>query len=86
MKTITIRGVDEPMSKTLRERARAESMSLNQYVLKLLRESLGLAKVRSHTRRYRDLDYLIGGWTEEEFLEFEESQKPFAIIDEDLWR
>lgn len=86
MKTITIRGVDEPMSKTLRERAKAESISLNQYVLKLLRESLGLAKERSHTRRYTDLDYLIGSWTEEEFLEFEESQKPFAVIDEDLWR
>lgn len=86
MKTITIRGIDEQMSQRIRERARGESLSLNQYILRILRVALGLAKERNHTRRYKDLDYLIGSWTEEEFLEFEESQKPFATIDEDLWR
>lgn len=86
MKTITVRGVDEPMSKTLRERARAESMSLNQYVLKLLRESLGLTREKNHTRRYTDLDELTGRWSEEEFQEFEKSQEPFSRIDEELWK
>lgn len=86
MKTITIRGIEEQMSQRIRERAGEESLSLNQYILKILRESLGLAKERNHTRRYKNLDYLIGSCTEEEFLEFEESQKPFGVIDEDLWR
>ncbi len=86
MKTITIRGVDEPMSKTLRERARAESMSLNQYVLKLLRESLGLTKEKNHTRRYNDLDKMTGQWSEADLAEFEKSQEPFSIIDAELWK
>lgn len=86
MKTMTIRGVDESLSKSMREQAQAESISVNQYVLKILREALGLTKALKHTRRYTDLDYLIGSWTEEEFLEFEESQKPFETIDEALWR
>ncbi len=86
MKNITVRGVDEPMSKRLRERARAESLSLNQYVLKLLRESLGLTREKSHTRRYTDLDHLAGRWNEEEFQEFEKSQEPFSRIDEELWK
>jgi len=86
MKTITIRGVDELMSKTLRERARAESMSLNQYVLKLLRESLGLTKEKNRTRRYTDLDKLTGRWSEADLAEFEKSQEPFSIIDEELWK
>ena len=86
MKTITIRGVDELMSKTLRERAGAESMSLNQYVLKLLRESLGLTKEKNHTRRYTDLDKLTGLWSEADLAEFEKSQEPFSIIDEELWK
>ena len=86
MKTITIRGIEEQMSQRIRELAGAESLSLNQYIFKILRESLGLSKERNHTRRYTDLNYLIGSWSEEEFLEFEESQKPFASIDEELWR
>ncbi len=86
MKTITIRGVDEPLSQRLRERAREVSLSLNQFVLKILRESLGLTKERNHTRRYTDFNHLTGQWSEEEFLEFEKSQEPFSRIDEELWR
>jgi plasmid stability protein len=81
MKTLTIRNVPEDLHEALqRERSRRGS-SLNQTVVDLLRQRLGVGMARSN-----GLGKLAGGWTDEEFAQFREAVEPFERIDEDLWR
>ena len=62
MKTLTIRNVPEDLHEALqRERSRRGS-SLNQTVVDLLRQRLGVGMTRSN-----GLGKLAGGWTDEEF-------------------
>jgi hypothetical protein len=80
MKTLTIRNVPEDLHEALqRERSRRGS-SLNQTVVDLLRQRLGVGMTRSN-----GLGKLAGGWTDEEFARFGEAVEPFERIDEDLW-
>ncbi len=67
MKNMTIRGIDETLDHALRAAAEKESRSINQFVLDLLKEHLGLTKVARHTRRHGDLDDLFGRWSDEEY-------------------
>lgn len=86
MKAITIRGVDGKLEKKLKDVAKEESVSVNQFILKSLRKLLGLEKDKIHTKEYNDLDFLYGAWSDEEYESFEKSQKDFQKIDEDMWK
>lgn len=86
MKAITVRGVDNQLEKKLKGAAREESVSVNQFILKSLRQVLGLEKDRIHTKEFNDLDFIFGVWSEEEFELFEKSQKDFGIIESGLWK
>ena len=83
MKTITMRGVDEEMSKVLKEKAKKEGISVNTILLKLIREGLGLSKKR-RTVIYDDLDRLAGGWSEEDYKEFQDKIADFEIVDDNI--
>lgn len=86
MKTFTIRGIDEELHSSLKESADSESVSLNQWILRVLRQVVGLGKQRDHTQENHDLDYLFGIWSEEDYRLFEESQESFRKIDGEIWR
>jgi plasmid stability protein len=81
MKTITVRNVPDELDKALqRERAR-RGQSLNQTVIDLLNQRLGVAVTRSN-----GLARLAGTWTDEEFERFQEAIAPFERVDEELWK
>jgi hypothetical protein len=66
--------------------AQERRTSLNQTVLGLLEERLGLSKPGSEARRHHDLDALAGAWTEAEADAFAEALADQRQIDPDLWR
>ncbi len=85
MKSITIRGIDEPLDQALKAVAEKEARSVNQLVLDVLRERFGLAKAARHSARHHDLDPLFGRWTAEEYLEIQDAAEEQRKVDPELW-
>ena len=82
---LSLRGVDRELERLLRREAQRRGLSLNQTVLRLLREALGIAgPVRG--RVFDDLDHLAGTWTEKEAEDFEARLREMRGLDEELWR
>ena len=85
MSDLTIRGLDDETVERLRREASRLGASMNAVVKDLLRGGLGLTKV-SPSRRYKDLDALVGTWTEEEARDFDEAVASFERVEPGLWR
>lgn len=83
MKALTIREVDPALAKALEREKRRRGASLNQTVLQLLRQALGLEGV---ARRSNSLGKLAGTWSKEDLARFERDTAVFEQVDEELWR
>lgn len=81
MKHLTIRNVTPELARALEREKKRRGSSLNQTILDLLSGSLGVGLKRSN-----GLARLAGGWSEEEWREFEEATRDFERVDEELWR
>jgi plasmid stability protein len=81
MKTLTVRGVPEGVADALAREKRRRGSSLNQTVIELLTQALGVGGPRSN-----GLAALAGTWSQADFDEFEEAVAPFEGVDADLWR
>lgn len=81
MRTLTVRNVPQEVAAALDREKRRRGESLNQTVIELLTQGLGVGTTRSN-----GLARLAGRWSEEEFKEFERAVAPFEEIDEELWR
>jgi len=58
MKAITIGGIDPDMAERLEEVSSRQGKSINQLVLDILRQELGMEKRKRYTRTYDDLNLL----------------------------
>ena len=67
MKTITIRGIDPSVFSRLKQVAKDEKKSVNQLVLDIFKQNIGMQKGKKYTKIYDDLDHLFGIWTDAEF-------------------
>lgn len=85
MAIITLRRVDELTAKTLKERAQKEGLSVNTFLLQLVRDSLKIGK-KKRSVVYHDLDHLAGTWDRNDLAEFERNTAEFEKIDEQLWK
>ena len=85
MATMTLRGVDDALATLLKSRAAKEGLSVNAFMLKLVKESLGVEK-RRRNAGYDDLDHLAGTWSAKDALDFERVTALFEAVDEDLWK
>lgn len=81
MKALTIRSVPAELADALEREKERRGTSLNQTVLELLSQGLGVGSQRSN-----GLGRLAGGWTAEDFDEFQEAVAPFAVVDPEVWR
>jgi plasmid stability protein len=81
VRNLTIRNVPDELAEALEREKGRRSGSLNQTVIELLSQGLGVAGPRSN-----GLARLAGTWTEEEYREFEKNVAPFEEIDPELWR
>ena len=85
MKTITVRGLDETITKNLKRMAGQNGKSVNQFVLDTLKERLGLKKEKKHTAVHHDMDHLFGIWSENEFKGIQGKIDSERKIDKELW-
>lgn len=84
MKTLTVRNVTPVLAEALEEEKKRLGVSMNSTVLHLLSESLNL---NSRPRQWTNgLEKLAGGWTEEEFEEFQAVLAEIRVIDEEMWK
>lgn len=84
MKTVTIRGIDEKLDRTIKMIAKESQMSVNQWILQSLRKITGLDK-QPPMPEHHDLDSLAGGWTKKDFEQFQSDTSIFEDIDEEVW-
>jgi len=85
MKAITIGGIDPDMAERLEEVSSRQGKSINQLVLDILRQELGMEKRKRYTRTYDDLDELFGRWSDSEFEQIQGSIDEERKIDPELW-
>jgi hypothetical protein len=82
MKQLTIRKVSSDLAKALVAESQLKSQSVNQTVLDLLHQALGLG---IHGGSDNGLGKLAGTWTEDEFVEFQKNTVMFEELDPELW-
>lgn len=81
MKTLTVRNVPEALAEALEREKGRRGESLNQTVLDLLSQGLGV-----EGRRSNGLARLAGRWSEAEFAEFQQAVAELEQIDDELWQ
>lgn len=86
MKAVTIRGVAPEVAEKLKSSAAKQGKSINQVALEMIKEGLGLKKVRRFSREYDDMDHLFGRWTEKEFEEIHTKIERERRVDQELWK
>jgi len=85
MKAITIRGIDSSVSSKLKQVAKNEKKSVNQLVLDMIKQNIGMQKQKKYTKKYNDLDHLFGKWTDAEFDKIQGIINSQRKIDLELW-
>ena len=80
MKTLTVRNLPPEVADALEREKRRRGESLNQTVIELLAQGLGVGYPRSN-----GLARLAGRWSVDEFREFEDAVADFGAIDPELW-
>ena len=85
MKAITIRGIDSSVSSKLKQVAKNERKSVNQLVLDMIKQNIGMQKGKKYTKKYNDLDHLFGIWTDAEFDKIQGIINSQRKIDLELW-
>lgn len=83
MKQLTIRGVSDELATALDQERRRKGASLNQTVLDLLKQAVGLSPDKAPDN---GLLQFAGTWSSKELKEFEQHTAAFDQIDEDLWK
>ncbi len=84
MKSITIHGLDDDLARELEARAKAEKLSLNRTVKKLLSEATGL-RPRDPSSKPNPFEEFAGVWTVEEAAEFDKTLEEQRQIDPEQW-
>lgn len=83
MKHMTIRNIPDELAESIERERKRRGKSLNQTVIHLLGQSLG---VSPRGPRKNGLAHLAGTWTSEEHRAFEAAIAPTEHVDEELWR
>ena len=78
---LTVRNLPDPLAEALEQEKLRRGTSLNQTVIDLLAQSLGVNGVRSNGLRR-----LAGTWTGAQQAEFVAAVQCFGEIDQDLWK
>lgn len=83
MKVLTIRGVSKRLAEALEREKRRRGQSLNQTVLEVLSDRLGVGAAGP---RRNGLARLAGTWSPEDVQRFEHATVSTAQIDDEVWR
>jgi hypothetical protein len=87
VKQITVRDIGSELHKAIKKEAGRRGVSMNRYVLTILREAVGLDDgSRKPPGEYGDLDHLAGTWTDQDYADFIGQLEVQRGIDDDLWQ
>ena len=86
LKTMTIRGLEPVLINKMKEFAKQQNQSLNQFVVEILMLHMGMKKEKKITAEYHDLDHLFGIWSEKDFKRIQGKIDSDRKIDKELWR
>ena len=86
MANFSLRGVDDATTSRLKAEASRQGMSVNAFLLRLIRQQFDLSAPRIAPRQYHDLDHLAGTWSAEEASGFLKAVADFDAIDPELWQ
>jgi hypothetical protein len=78
---LTVRNLPKDVASALEREKRRRGTSMNQTVIDLLRQGLGVTGTRSN-----GLARLAGSWTKADQEQFLASIQPLNEIDPDLWK
>jgi hypothetical protein len=81
---LTVRKVPRDVAEALERETRRRGVSLNQTVIDVLAQGLGIAP--PGTRRSNGLKRLAGTWSDSDLEQFEAAITSTEQIDEELWR
>jgi plasmid stability protein len=85
MKSITIRGIEQPVADMLKNEANLEGKSVNRFIKDIIKARLGFENKKKHSATYHDLDCLFGKWDLDEFEQIQGKIDRERNIDEELW-
>lgn len=85
MKSISIRGFDARLADKLKQAAKKEGKSVNQFVIDSLKKLLGEEKEKRFTVIHHDMDHLFGKWSEKDFDRIQGKISSERKIDKELW-
>ena len=85
MKTISVRGLDPSLAEKLKQTAKKEGKSVNQFVIDSIKKLLGEEKEKRFTVIHHDMDHLFGRWSQEEFDRIQGKLDSERKIDKELW-
>jgi len=80
VKTLTVRNLPPDVADALEREKKRRGTSLNQTVIELLTQSLGVRGTRSN-----GLGDFAGTWSQDEHRDFERAVALFEDVDPDLW-
>lgn len=83
MQHLTVRNIPPDIAAALKDEKHRRHVSLNQTVIDLLRQGLGVGPGQ---KRSNGLARLAGNWTEHEHERFEAAVAATEEIDEELWQ
>jgi hypothetical protein len=83
---MTIRGLEPTLIDKMKEFAKQQNQSLNQFVVETLMLHMGMKKEKKFTAEYHDLDHLFGIWSEKDFKRIQGKIDSDRKIDKELWR
>ncbi len=86
MKAITIRNIEPSVSAKLKQAAKAEGKSVNQFLVDMIKQNLGMQKKKRFSAVHNDLDHLFGRWSESEFDRIQSKIDRERKIDAELWK
>jgi hypothetical protein len=85
--TITVRNLPPAVVRAVKEKARTESLSLSQAVIKLLEGVLRREKgAPGEPVIHHDLDHLAGTWSEAEYQQFMQALHEQRRISPEMWK
>jgi len=85
MKSFLVRGIEEELLEEIKRRAKSESVSMNQFILSVIRAGTGFGRTPRRKKRFNDLDLLAGRWDEEEYRLINREVMEQRKIDKELW-
>ncbi|MBT4363638.1 MAG: antitoxin [Desulfobacteraceae bacterium] len=86
MKAISIRGIEPEVSDKLKKIAQKDGKSVNQFIVDMIKQNMGMQKEKKYSKTYNDIDHLFGRWSASEFKKISKSIESQRKIDMELWK